>query len=129
VLAVLVRFEWIHRSGEFSVEDVVNGTQNLLICLEMLLAAVAHRHTFPVKDFRQLFSDPNSTKSTVRSIFDAMNVTDVFVNDVWEARKTFRTDERWSTNFNDQISGSRMSDIKLGPIKHNTEHYNPQHRS
>eukprot|EP00466_Bigelowiella_natans_P015074 jgi/Bigna1/66882/fgenesh1_pg.2_\ len=91
VLAVLVRYEWIHRNGAFSVEDVVNGTQNFLICLEMLAAAMAHRYTFPVKDFRQLFSDPNSTNSTVKSIFDAVNVTDVFVRDVWEAGSTLKS--------------------------------------
>jgi len=35
VLAVLVRYEWISRDG--NVEDVVNGTQNFLICVEMLV--------------------------------------------------------------------------------------------
>uniref|UniRef100_A0A7S3Z2W0 Transmembrane protein 184C n=1 Tax=Lotharella globosa TaxID=91324 RepID=A0A7S3Z2W0_9EUKA len=112
MLALLVKMDWIHRNGEFSTEDVVNGTQNLLICLEMLLAAMAHRYTFPVRDFRQLFSNPNSTPSTVKTIFDAVNVTDVFVRDVWDVGTAKAADSSRQV----VPAGKKSGDVEMAPL-------------
>jgi len=36
------------------------GLQNILICIEMLLAALAHRYAFSFRDFQQRVEGPNS---------------------------------------------------------------------
>lgn len=51
VLAFLSRFRIIHELGSWSVENVTTGIQNLLICFEMTLVAIAHTRAFPYQDF------------------------------------------------------------------------------
>nr|CCA26661.1 conserved hypothetical protein [Albugo laibachii Nc14] len=51
VLAFLSRFRIIHELGSWSVENVTTGIQNLLICFEMTLVAIAHTRAFPYEDF------------------------------------------------------------------------------
>lgn len=51
VLAGLVKVQIIHDAGAWSVENVSTGIQNLLICFEMLLAALAHRIAFPATEY------------------------------------------------------------------------------
>ena len=43
VVAGLVKVQIIHDAGSWTVENVATGVQNLLICFEMFLAALAHR--------------------------------------------------------------------------------------
>jgi len=67
-----------------------------------------------VRDFRQLFSNPNSTPSAMKSVFDAVNVTDVFVKDVWDASSRINMStqhEASSKNFK-----NRMADIEMSPL-------------
>ena len=51
LLAGLVKVQIIHDAGAWSVENVSTGIQNLLICFEMLLAALAHRIAFPATEY------------------------------------------------------------------------------
>jgi len=46
-IAALAQFEIIHQVGSWSVENVSTGAQNLLLCFEMFLAALAHYYAFP----------------------------------------------------------------------------------
>ena len=41
----------IEDMGKYTSEDVATGLQNLLICFEMLLAALAHVYAFPAEPF------------------------------------------------------------------------------
>lgn len=41
----------IREMGEYTADDVATGVQNLLICFEMLLAAIAHVYAFPAEPF------------------------------------------------------------------------------
>lgn len=41
----------IREMGEYTADDVATGVQNLLICFEMLLAAIAHIYAFPAEPF------------------------------------------------------------------------------
>lgn len=43
MIAGLVHFNLIHEIGTYTTTSVSRGLQNLLICFEMFLAAIAHR--------------------------------------------------------------------------------------
>lgn len=43
VIAGLTHIQWIHAFGEFTTESVSRGLQDLLICVEMFAAALAHK--------------------------------------------------------------------------------------
>lgn len=51
VLAFLSRFELIHEVGSWSVENVTTGINNLLICFEMSVVALAHHRAFPYRPY------------------------------------------------------------------------------
>lgn len=85
-IALAVQLGIIRSSSEFSTftaEDIAQGLQNFLICIEMFLAALAHAYAFPPRDYM----DPNiPTKgftTNVRYMFDLRDVVDD-VQDVLE---------------------------------------------
>lgn len=43
VIAGLAHVDWIHDIGKFTAENVSRGLQDLLICVEMFAAALAHK--------------------------------------------------------------------------------------
>lgn len=47
VLAGFAQFQIIHDVGEYTTTDVKTGINNLLLCVEMVLIALAHRYAFP----------------------------------------------------------------------------------
>ena len=54
VLAALSKLNIIHEYGRYTAADVKTGINNLLLCLEMVLIAWAHRYAFPYKEFKEL---------------------------------------------------------------------------
>jgi hypothetical protein len=54
LIYALVHFHVIRHKDSwttYTVEDVANGIQAFLMCLEMLIAAIAHSYAFPVSDY------------------------------------------------------------------------------
>mmetsp|Transcript_5141 Transcript_5141/g.8890 ORF Transcript_5141/g.8890 Transcript_5141/m.8890 type:complete len:461 (-) Transcript_5141:28-1410(-) len=51
VLFILRNSGVIGRIGEWDAHNVANGLQDMLVCIEMLLFAIAHRFTFTHKDY------------------------------------------------------------------------------
>lgn len=47
----MVQIGIINSTMEYSDEDIAKGMQNFLICIEMFLAAIAHRWVFEYQDF------------------------------------------------------------------------------
>jgi len=53
LIAALARFHFIKEMGSWTVENVATGTNNLLLCFEMLLAAIAHCYAFPYEPYKK----------------------------------------------------------------------------
>lgn len=47
----------------WSAEEIAKGVQNYLICVEMLLAAIAHHYSFTYKDYKHVNTRPIVTSS------------------------------------------------------------------
>ena len=54
VLAGLSKFNLIHEIGRYTAADVKTGINNLLLCVEMVLIAWAHRYAFPYRAFEEM---------------------------------------------------------------------------
>lgn len=66
--------EW----STYDTDDVAAGLQNFLICIEMFLAAVAHAHAFPPRDYMDASRPPPGFMKNLRVMFDVTDVmTDV----------------------------------------------------
>jgi len=50
-ISVLVYYDVLQATENYSVEEVATGLQDFLICLEMFIAAVAHERFFGVRDW------------------------------------------------------------------------------
>jgi len=50
-ISLLVHYDAIHATENFTVEEVASGLQDFLICIEMFIAAVAHERFFNVKEW------------------------------------------------------------------------------
>jgi len=51
LIAILVKEDVIHESFDYSKDDLNRGCQDYLICIEMLIAAVAHTFSFSHKEY------------------------------------------------------------------------------
>jgi len=50
-ISVLVDINWLHATTELSTDEISTGLQDLIICFEMVVAAVVHLFIFPPKEF------------------------------------------------------------------------------
>ncbi|KAL4427830.1 hypothetical protein ABPG75_001919 [Micractinium tetrahymenae] len=62
--------EW----STYDTDDVAAGLQNFLICIEMFLAAVAHAHAFPPRDYMDASRPPPGFMKNLRVMFDVRDV-------------------------------------------------------
>jgi len=62
-IAVMVKIGWIHSVGSWTTDNVSNGLQDFIICIEMFIVSVVHRFVFAYEPFR----NPNK-EGFVRSI-------------------------------------------------------------
>jgi len=46
-----VDINWLHATSELSTDEISAGLQDLIICFEMVVAAVVHIYVFPSKEF------------------------------------------------------------------------------
>ena len=68
VLAGFAQFELIHDIGEYTAADVKTGINNLLLCVEMVLIAVAHRYAFPYAQYAVVPSSAGAAASETGSV-------------------------------------------------------------
>jgi len=64
ILFILRNFRLIGRIGEWDAHNVANGLQDMLVCIEMLLFAIAHKFTFTHKDYLPLGVSSNAPASS-----------------------------------------------------------------
>ena len=75
VLGLLVQWRWITDVGDYSSDSVATGVQDLLICAEMAMAAVAHHFVFSWKEFEDYAPDPS--RPLLRNFGDIVDIRDV----------------------------------------------------
>ncbi|CAN0546557.1 unnamed protein product, partial [Ectocarpus sp. 8 AP-2014] len=51
VIAGLVKLNLIHEMGGWTTNNVEKGIQDLLVCVEMLVIAIAHTRAFSCKPY------------------------------------------------------------------------------
>ena len=74
---------------DYDVKDVAAGTQELIICVEMFVAACAHQIAFPASDFASYARTPEpggAAPTKLSSVLDVLDMSDV-VSDVGGALK------------------------------------------
>eukprot|EP01083_Nonionella_stella_P031391 85967_1 len=78
MLAGLVYLNVIKPTETWSVDSIATGLQDILICIEMFFAAIAHCYAFKVDDFIESGYSPLVPPHKV--LFDVANVTDIMVD-------------------------------------------------
>eukprot|EP00166_Cyanidium_caldarium_P002883 ctg_281.g170 len=69
------QWRWITDVGDYSSDSVATGVQDLLICAEMAMAAVAHHFVFSWKEFEDYAPDPS--RPLLRNFGDIVDIRDV----------------------------------------------------
>eukprot|EP00485_Elphidium_margaritaceum_P022924 CAMPEP_0202713184 /NCGR_PEP_ID=MMETSP1385-20130828/51234_1 /ASSEMBLY_ACC=CAM_ASM_000861 /TAXON_ID=933848 /ORGANISM="Elphidium margaritaceum" /LENGTH=244 /DNA_ID=CAMNT_0049373457 /DNA_START=513 /DNA_END=1247 /DNA_ORIENTATION=- len=75
LIAGLVYLDVIKPTQTWTSDNIAVGLQDILICIEMLIAAIAHCYAFKVADFRESGYSPLIPPHKV--LFDVANVTDI----------------------------------------------------
>jgi hypothetical protein len=75
VLGLLVQSHWLTDVGDFTSDSVATGIQDLLICLEMFVAAIIHHYVFSWRDFEDYAPDPS--RPVLRNFGDLVDIRDV----------------------------------------------------
>lgn len=58
----------------YDTDDVAEGLQNFLICIEMFFAALGHAHAFPPRDYMDPSRPPAGLMNNVKVMFDVGDV-------------------------------------------------------
>eukprot|EP01006_Ploeotia_vitrea_P067118 TRINITY_DN9646_c0_g1_i1.p1 TRINITY_DN9646_c0_g1~~TRINITY_DN9646_c0_g1_i1.p1 ORF type:complete len:440 (-),score=196.98 TRINITY_DN9646_c0_g1_i1:30-1349(-) len=83
-LSILVQLNIIRPTGGYTTENIVIVIQDFLVCVEMFAAAIAHHWAFSYREFHDPEQQPNAPPM-VHSLMQAVDVSDVFVDDVHHA--------------------------------------------
>eukprot|EP00164_Ancoracysta_twista_P003437 GFYU01004583.1.p1 GENE.GFYU01004583.1~~GFYU01004583.1.p1 ORF type:complete len:423 (-),score=116.55 GFYU01004583.1:130-1398(-) len=79
LIAALVQFDVIHQENDwrdYTVEDVANGIQDFLICIEMFIAAIAHIYIFGHKEYQS--DEPGEQDATMwTNLCEMFDMSDV----------------------------------------------------
>lgn len=75
LLGLLVQWDVVTDVDDFSSDSVATGVQDLLICIEMSVAALAHHLVFSWKEFEDYAPDPS--RPLLRNFGDIMDIRDV----------------------------------------------------
>ena len=81
-LAILVRAGVLRDAGSYTTENVVTSLQDFLVCVEMFAAAISHHYAFSYKEFHDPSKASGQSVPMFRTLFQAVDVTDVFLDDV-----------------------------------------------
>lgn len=93
LIAILVKVGIIsanHTWSFYTVEDVANGIQNFVICLEMFIFAIAHYYVFSHKPYVDPFSPPPPCCASFASMWDVSDVRDDLLQHVQSVGSTVR---------------------------------------
>ncbi|BAM83003.1 hypothetical protein, conserved [Cyanidioschyzon merolae strain 10D] len=75
VLGLLVQWHWLTDVGDFTSDSVATGIQDLLICLEMFVAAIVHHFVFSWRDFEDYAPDPS--RAVLRNFGELVDIRDM----------------------------------------------------
>merc|ERR1712154_638164 len=75
IIAGLVYLDIIQATTYWTQDNIAIGLQEILICFEMFIAAIAHMYAFKAGDFTE--SGQNPLIPAHRVIFDVANFTDI----------------------------------------------------
>jgi len=104
LIAGLAQMGVLHDTRNFTQAEIVGALQDFIVCLEMLFAALAHHYAFNWRQWHDealLTSAVQGGRPMLSSLLEALNVTDVYVQDV--VRVTSRS-TRTGTRANPQIT-------------------------
>ena len=65
MFAIASKVHLIHEVGRFTTDNVQTGLNNLALCFEMFLIAIAHKWAFPYTDYQKGGQSKNQLRSTL----------------------------------------------------------------
>jgi len=77
-VAGFVEIHGLKATTHWTTDDISNGVQNALICVEMLVASIAHIWAFDYKEFEfKELPTKGKVSRTFTSFVDAFNIRDI----------------------------------------------------
>jgi len=71
LIAGLVRLGYLTSTQTYTTDDVSNGVQDFVVCIEMFIAAIAHIYIFPANEFKEKVTyGPGIRMARVGSVFN-----------------------------------------------------------
>ncbi len=90
LLSVLAKLGILHETENYTEDRLTAALQDFIVCIEMCFAAAAHHAAFNYEQFHDS-SAPQIVAPMFRSMFEAIDVTDVYVDEVKRLKeKAFR---------------------------------------
>jgi len=87
LLAILSKLAVLHETDHYKdSSDLQTALQDFIVCIEMCIAAIAHSYAFSVDDFYDQ-TRPLIVAPMFRSLFEVLDVSDVYVQDVQRVKK------------------------------------------
>mmetsp|Transcript_437 Transcript_437/g.1495 ORF Transcript_437/g.1495 Transcript_437/m.1495 type:complete len:337 (-) Transcript_437:151-1161(-) len=81
VLNILVRIDVIQDVEGFTASDQVTGIQDMLICIEMVVAAICHKFVFSWREWQDPYEmSPPDHRSMLSKVFKVIDVRDFFTD-------------------------------------------------
>ncbi|TPX34656.1 hypothetical protein SmJEL517_g02724 [Synchytrium microbalum] len=78
LFGVLTHYNVLKQTDYWTAANISGGLQDFLVCIEMLLAAIAHYWTFGTREYRK--EGPNRFTNPLFALFHAFNPWDIFYN-------------------------------------------------
>lgn len=83
LIAGLASLGVLHETTHYTKDQVVVALQDFVVCIEMLVAALAHHYAFSWKDFHDpVLHAAVPSRPMLPAILEALNVSDVYIGDV-----------------------------------------------
>jgi len=83
LLVILAEMGVLHETKNFTKDEIVVALQDFIVCIEMLLAAIAHHVAFSWQHFYDASIHASQPRQPLfRALVEAIDVTDVYVSDV-----------------------------------------------
>jgi hypothetical protein len=98
LLSLLAKLGILHETENYSEDRLTAALQDFIVCIEMCFAALAHHAAFNYQQFHDT-SQPHIVAPMFRSMFEAIDVTDVYVDEVKRIKqKAMRKNSETKTN-------------------------------
>jgi hypothetical protein len=83
LIALLAELNILHKTTNYTQDQIVAALQDFIVCLEMLFAALAHHYAFSWKQWHdEDLLRAGGPRPVLPALLEALNVTDVYVQDV-----------------------------------------------